>query len=80
MSKKNIDMVAVEVAKANAQNLVCFATFIVSAVASAFLMVLACAFPALVPTTEIVCWISMFFEAMSICLGCIAFWIKRNAL
>lgn len=80
MSKKNIDMVAIEVAKANAQNLICFATFIVAAVSSAFLMVLACAFPALVPATEVVCWVSMFFEAVSICLGCIAFWIKRNAL
>lgn len=80
MSKKTIDMVAITPQKANAQNLICFSTFIVAAVASAFLMVLACAFPALVPTTEVVCWISMFFEAISICLGCIAFWIRRNAL
>lgn len=80
MSKKNIDMVAITPKKANAQNATCFATFIVSTVVAVFLIIFACAFPVIVPTTEIVCWISMLLEAIAICLGYIAFWIHRNAL
>ena len=80
MSKKNIDMVAITPQKANAQHLTCFTTFIVTTAAAIFLMLFACVFPAIVPVTEIICWISMFFEAVSIGLGCLAFWIYRNAL
>lgn len=80
MAKKDIDMVAITTSKANAQNMTCFTTFIVTTAASIFLMLFACVFPAIVEATKIVCWISMFLEAVSIGLGCLAFWIKRNAL
>jgi hypothetical protein len=44
-------------------------------------MLVACVLPAMITTvTEITCWISMGLEAMSIGLGCVAFWIRRNAL
>ena len=80
MSKKNIDMVAIEVTKAHAQNMTCFITFVATAILSIALMLVACVLPAMVTVTEIICWISMFLEAVSIGLGCVAYWIKRNAL
>ena len=80
MGKKNIDMVAITPAKANAQNLTCFITFITATAVSIFLMLSACVLPALIPVTEMVCWFSMFLEAASIGIGYLAFWIKRNAL
>ena len=78
MGKKNIDMVAIETKKANAQNLTCFITCIVSAAIAAILMIVACVLPAVVTVTEIICWVSMALEAVSIALGFIAYWIKRN--
>lgn len=80
MSKKNIDMVAIEVRKANAQNMTCLITFIAAVTLAVGLMLVACVLPAMVDVTEIICWISMFLEAVSIGLGCVAYWIKRNAL
>lgn len=80
MSKKNIDMVAIEVTKANAQNMTCFITFVATTVLAIALMLVACVLPAKSTVTEITCWTSMLLEAISIGLGCIAYWIKRNAL
>lgn len=80
MSKKNIDMVALEVGKANAQNMTCFITFIATAVLAIAMMLVACVLPAMVNVTEITCWISMALEAIAAGLGCVACWIKRNAL
>lgn len=80
MSKKNIDMVAIEVTKANAQNMTCFVTFVAAAFMSVILMLVACVIPAMVNVTEIICWISMILEAISIALGYVAFWIHRHAL
>lgn len=80
MGKKNIDMIALEVTKANAQNLTCVITFITTTALSVFLMLIACVLPAIVPVTEIICWFSMALEAASIGLGFLAYWIHRNAL
>lgn len=80
MSKKNIDMVAIEVTKANAQNLTCVITFIATAALSIFLILVACVLPAITTVTQIICWFSMALEAASIGLGFLAYWIRRNAL
>lgn len=80
MSKKTIDAVAMPVAKANAQNLTCVIAFIVSASLSIVLMLVACVMPAMISVTEVICWIAMALEAASIGFGCIAYWVKRNAL
>ena len=81
MIKKTVEMVAITIKKANAQNLTCFTAFIVSTALSVLLMIIACVMPAMiVNVTEVTCWASMVLEATSICLGCIAYWIKRNAL
>lgn len=81
MSKKTIDMIAITPAKANAQNATCFITFIATGFLSVVLILVACVLPAMITTvTEIICWISMALEATSIGLGCVAIWIKRNAL
>lgn len=81
MSKKTIDMVAITPAKANAQNMTCFITFVTTGFLSVVLMLVACVLPAMITTvTEIICWISMGLEAVSIGLGYVAAWIKRNAL
>ena len=80
MSKKNIDMVAIEVTKANAQNMTCFITFVATTVLAIALMLVACVMPAMVNVTEVTCWLSMTLEAISIGLGCVAYWVKRNAL
>jgi hypothetical protein len=80
MRKKNIDMVAIEVTKANAQNITCFITFIVATAVSVFLMLTACVLPAMVRVTEITCWFSMGLEAVSIGIGYLAYWINKNAL
>ena len=80
MGKKTVDMIALEVSKANAQNLTCFITFITTAAVSIFLMLVACVLPAIVNVTEITCWISMALEAVSIGLGFIAYWIHHNTL
>ena len=81
MAKKTFDMVAITPQKANAQSLTCCITFISTAFLAVALMLVACVLPARISNvTEIVCWISMGLEAISIGLGCVAFWIKRNAL
>ena len=81
MAKKTIDMIAITPAKANAQNFTCLVTFVAAAFLAIAMMLVACVLPAMVVNaTETICWISMGLEAASIGLGCIAFWIKRNAL
>jgi hypothetical protein len=80
MSKKTIDMVAIQTKKANAQNLTCFIAFVATAALAAILMVVACIIPTVVTTTEITCWICMALEALAICLGFVSYWIKTNAL
>lgn len=80
MSKRNIDMVAIQTKKANAQNLTCFIAFVATAVLAAILMIVACVMPMFVTTTAITCWISMAMEAMSVFLGFVSYWIKVNAL
>lgn len=81
MKKDVIDMVAITPKRANAQTLTCFITFIATAFASIAMMLIACVLPTMIETiTETTCWISMGLEAASICVGCLALWIKRNAL
>lgn len=80
MSKKNIDMVAIETRKANAQTLTCFITFIVATSVSIFLMLVACVLPAMVPVTEFICWMSMILEAASIGIGYLAYLINKHTL
>lgn len=80
MGKKNVDMVAIETQKANAQNLICFITLIVVASLAVICMLVACILPAVVTTTETTCWISMALEAIAIGLGFVSYWIKTNAL
>lgn len=81
LRKGMIDMVAMTPKRANAQTLTCFITFIATAFLSIALMLIACVIPAMIAeVTEIVCWISMGLEAASIVFGCVACWIKRNAL
>jgi hypothetical protein len=80
MAKKTIDMVAITPDKANAQNMTCFITFITTTAFAIFLMLAACVLPTITPVTAVVCWSSMFLEAVSIGLGYLALWIKRNAL
>ena len=78
--KNNIDMVAIVPKKANAQNLTCFVTFIVTACLAVILMIMAWALPALVITTQVICWVCMALEASAAGLAWIAYWIKCNAL
>lgn len=81
LRKGMIDMVAMTPKRANAQTLTCFITFIVTAFLSIALMLIACVIPAMIAeVTETICWISMGLEAASIVFGCVAYWIKRNAL
>ena len=81
MAKKTIDMIAITPGKANAQSLTCCVAFISTALLAVALMLVACVLPAMISNvTEIICWVSMGLEAASIALGCIACWIKRNAL
>lgn len=81
MSKKTIDAVAMPVSKANAQQSTCFITFIATGLLAVGMMLVACVLPAMVETvTETTCWISMGLEAVSLCLGWIAAWIKNHAL
>ncbi len=78
--EKNVDMVAINTKKANAQNLTCFISFVAAAALAVILMIVACALPAIVTVTEVICWVSMALEAAAICLGFVAYWIKTNAL
>ncbi len=81
LKKKTFDMVAVTPKRANAQNLTCFIACITAAFLSVTLMIVACVLPAVVNTvTENICWISMGLEALSVALGLVAYWVKRNAL
>lgn len=80
MSKKTIDMVAIQTKKANAQNLTCFIAFVVTAALAAIIMVVACIIPVIVTTTEITCWVCMVMEAVAIFLGIVSYWIKANTL
>ena len=80
MSKKTIDMVAIQTKKANAQNMTCFCAFVVTAALAAIIMIVACIMPAIVTTTAITCWVSMIMEAVAIFLGFVSYWIKANAL
>jgi hypothetical protein len=80
MAKKNIDMVAIEPRKANAQNLTCFIALIVTATLAVICMIVACVLPAIIITTKTICWISMALEAIALGLGFVSYWIKKNAL
>lgn len=81
MTKKALEMVAIAVKKANAQNLTCFVTFIATTALAIIFMLVACVMPAMITNvTEVTCWISMALEAISAGLGYVAYWIKRNAL
>lgn len=81
MSKKTIDMVAITPAKANAQNFTCFVTCAAAGILAIAMILVACVLPAMVENiTETICWISMGLEAGALALGCIAVWIKKNAL
>jgi hypothetical protein len=77
---KNVDMVAIQTKKANAQNLTCFIAFVASASIAGILMAVAWALPAIIAVTKITCWISMVLEAAAIGLVFVACWIKKNAL
>lgn len=77
---KEIDLVAVQPKKANAQSLTCFISCIATAVLAVTMMIAACALPVLCNVTAVICWISMALEAASAGLGFVAYWINRNAL
>lgn len=78
--KNEIDLVAVQPKKANAQALTCFVTCIVTTLIAVAMMIAACALPVVCNVTAVICWISMGLEAASAGLGFVAYWIKRNAL
>lgn len=78
--KNEIDLVAVQPKKANAQALTCFVTCIVTTLIAVAMMIAACALPAMLSVTATICWISMALEAASAGLSFVAYWIKRNAL
>lgn len=81
MSKKTIDAVAMPVKKANAQHLVCFVAFLTTSFLSIMSMLIACVLPAIVTEiTAVVCWSSMACEACSLCMGVVAYLIKKHAL
>ena len=81
LRKRPIDMVAITPKRANAQTLTCFITFLATAFLSVALMLIACVLPTMVEAvTEKICWISMSLEAASVIIGCVAYWIKKNAL
>ena len=81
MGKKILEMVAISAKKANAQSLTCFIAFITATALAVILMLVACVAPAMIAdVTEVTCWVSMALEAISIGLGYIAYWIKKNAL
>ena len=81
MAKKIIDAVALPVGKANAQQSTCFITFLATGLLAVATMLIACVLPAMMENvTETICWVSMGLEAISIGLGHVAAWIKRNAL
>ena len=81
MSKKTIDMVAMTPQKANAQQLVCFVSFLTTSFLSIMSMLIACVLPTIVTeVTATICWSSMACEACSLVLGVIAYWIRRNSL
>lgn len=77
---KEIDLVAVQPKKANAQALTCFVSCIATVVLAVVMMIAACALPVVCNVTAVICWISMGLEAASAGLGFVAYWIKRNAL
>lgn len=78
--KKEIDLVAVQPRKANAQRLTCYAAFLATAMIAFIMMLVACLLPISISVTEDVCYASMTLEAASVGLGFVAYWIKRNAL
>lgn len=77
---KFIDMTSIPTQKANAQGLTCFGSFIASTSLAALIMIFAILLPVMCVPTALICWISMACEAISVCLGGIAWWIKINAL
>lgn len=79
-NKKTVAYEAISIKKANAQHLTCFVAFIAAAALSITLMLVACVMPAMVDVTEVTCWSSMVFEATSIGLGYVAYWIHKNTL
>lgn len=79
-TKKEVNMVAVQTKRANAQTLTCFIAFIATAVLAVAMVIAACALPVLFNVTAVICWISMALEAASVGLGFVAYWVKRNAL
>lgn len=78
--EKEINLVAVQPKKANAQALTCFVSCIATAVLAVAMMIAAFALPVMFNTTATICWISMALEAASDGLGFVAYWIKRNAM
>ena len=79
--KEYIDLIAITPKKANAQNFTCFITFLVTSLLTIVTMIVACVLPAVASeVTETICWISMALEAISLVLGIVSYWIKRNAL
>ena len=80
MTKDNIDMVAIPAAKANAQNLVCFIAFIITAAIAGILIVAACVLPAIITVTKIICWVVIAMTAAAIGMGLLSCWIYRNTL
>lgn len=81
MAKTNeIDLVAVQPKKANAQALTCFVACIATVLIAVVMMIVACTLPVMLNVTATICWISMALEAASAGLGFVAYWIKRNAL
>jgi hypothetical protein len=78
--KKDIDMVAIQPKKANAQALTCFIAWIATAVFAALMIITACVLPVVFEATAVMCWVCMALEAVSAGLGFVAYWVKCNAL
>jgi hypothetical protein len=80
MAKKDIDMVAIQPKKANAQQLTCFIAWIAAMALAAIFMIVACILPVVFDATAVMCWTCMVLEAASAGFGFVAYWVKDNAL
>lgn len=80
MAKKDIDMVAIQPKKANAQALTCFVAFVATTLFAVLMMATACILPIVFETSAVMCWLCMALEAASAGLGFVAYWVKCNAL
>lgn len=77
---KEINMVAIQPKKANAQQLTCLIAFVATVLFAVLMMSTACVLPVVFDATPVMCWVCMLLEAVSAGLGFVAYWVKCNAL